>query len=303
MNTVPVSFVLGLFLWAGADLAHGGSRSAGGYAINDSIDGGGRHVGSANYSMDGSVGGIVGNSSAASLAVTAKQGYAAGLVEIAGLTLSAPLSMPEGSSGAMCGFARLDDGSWVRFEGNEVAWSAATYPLANISGAGTVTAGMVYEDAYGIVTGTVGGICAPASILVTDSLPDNFGQYAGDGLPDSWQTKYYGTNNANAGPAVDLFGTGDNHFKYVAGLNPTNPASCFSLKIAMIPNQVNGRTITFSPCWSNRTYQVECRTNLVEGGFGLLEPSGYFDNGAERTVTDPDAGQPAKFYRVRINCP
>ena len=65
-----------------------------------------------------------------------------------------------------------------------------------------------------------------------DSNPDNHGSYAGDGIPDSWQAQYFELNNPNAAPNKDVDGTGQNNlFKYVAGLDPTNPTSVFRLKI------------------------------------------------------------------------
>jgi hypothetical protein len=61
-------------------------------------------------------------------------------------------------------------------------------------------------------------------LLKTDS--DN------DGIPDWWMLRYFGhttgspTDNSLASDDAD--GTGQNNlFKYVAGLNPTNPAAVF----------------------------------------------------------------------------
>ena len=50
----------------------------------------------------------------------------------------------------------------------------------------------------------------------------------GDGIPNSWRMQYFGDPTATSAATCatcDFDGTGqDNLFKYVAGLNPTNPA-------------------------------------------------------------------------------
>ena len=65
------------------------------------------------------------------------------------------------------------------------------------------------------------------------------GPYAGGGIPDSWLVQYFGLPpNPNAAPTADFTGTGQNNlFKYVAGLDPTNPASVFVLKVANVAGQ------------------------------------------------------------------
>ena len=36
-----------------------------------------------------------------------------------------------------------------------------------------------------------------------DTIADNFGTYAGDGLGDDWQVQYFGLSNPNAAPLLD----------------------------------------------------------------------------------------------------
>lgn len=287
----------------GVTVAQAGGRLGVNCAANDTIDGGGRRAASANYVMDASMGGIGGMSTVVSPPETVKHGYIGQLAEIAGFSVMAPVSLNENTTSQLGGLVALDDSSLVPLGGSEVVWSAASYPLASVSAGGLLTAGCVYGNTSGSVTGSTAGVTASASILVLDSTPDNFGLYASDGLPDSWQVQYYGADNASAAPGVDLYGTGDNHFKYVAGLNPTNPAAVFTLKIGNGSNQPNWRALTFSPRWSDRTYWVECRTNLMSGGFESLGSFSMTDNGDERTITDQDASQPRKFYRVKISYP
>jgi hypothetical protein len=142
-------------------------------------------------------------------------------------------------------------------------------------------------------------------LLVLDSLPDNYGSYAGDTLPDNWQVQYFGLNNPNAAPTNDVTGTGQNNlFKYVVGLDSTNPASIFVLKIAGVAGQPNQKKLTFLPWASARTYTPEYRINLASGTYAMLGGySGPQTNSTEVSMTDLDATQGSKFYRIRITYP
>jgi len=128
----------------------------------------------------------------------------------------------------------------------------------------------------------------------------------GDGIPDLWRARYfggYGTATDSLSCATgDASGTGQNNwFKYIAGLDPTNPASVFVL---VLTNAGSGRAdIVFNPRWSDRTYEVEASTNLLVGGFLPLARAGTNDAGAARTVIDLNAADPQRFYRVRIHYP
>jgi hypothetical protein len=140
---------------------------------------------------------------------------------------------------------------------------------------------------------------------VTDSLPDNYGSYAGDGLPDSWQNQFFGLNNPNAAPGVDHDGDGQNNlFEHTANTVPTNSASLFVLRIASVTGQPTQKNLIFSPRWTDRTYTPVFRTNLVSGAsWTNLTSISTSDNGSERTVTDLDATGNSKFYRIQISNP
>jgi hypothetical protein len=61
----------------------------------------------------------------------------------------------------------------------------------------------------------------------------------GDGIPNWWRQQYFGagsSTNSNSCATCDFDGTDQNNlFKYIAGLDPTNPSSAFGLNIAMVP--------------------------------------------------------------------
>jgi hypothetical protein len=118
-----------------------------------------------------------------------------------------------------------------------------------------------------------------------------------------WQLQYFGsTTNAAAGPAVDADGTGQNNlFKYVAGLNPTNPASVFVLRVNVVSNLLS---VSFGPAMSNRLYTLQRSTNLLSGGWEPLAAiAGSPTNGNRVTLVDTIPTPSTRFYRVNISIP
>ena len=128
-----------------------------------------------------------------------------------------------------------------------------------------------------------------------------------DGIPDWWMLRYFGhadgSSNDYSLATDDADGTGQNNlFKYIAGLDPTNPSSVFQLQLLAVTNQPAQYNLVFSPWIGRRTYSPQFNTDLVAGVWSPL--AGYlgpFTNGNQITVTDPNAINPQKFYRVDIN--
>ena len=129
----------------------------------------------------------------------------------------------------------------------------------------------------------------------------------GDGIPDFWMQKYFGhpTGLAIDGSCAtcDLDGTGQgNLFKYLAGLDPTNPESVFVLSIGNVNGQPNQKSLMLGPVALARSYTTEFTTDLVNGTWSPLMACGCPQtNGNQLTITDLDATQPEKFYRIEIS--
>jgi hypothetical protein len=177
-------------------------------------------------------------------------------------------------------------------------------PIASVSGGGLATAATVYQNTAATVGGTFQGRTGALGLTVINLNSDDFGPYVADGLPDDWQVQYFGPTNASGkgGPNADYSGTGQNNlFKYIAGLNPTDPNSRFTMKIAAVPGQSGQKNITFSPRFTDRTYTVKARTDLLApGGWSAITASAPSDNGTVRTVTDLGASGSKKVYQVEI---
>jgi hypothetical protein len=237
---------------------------------------------------------------------TAKHGYIGQLYDITSLAVtSTPSFINEQSTSQLGAAAALDDATVVALGGSEIAWASPVYPISSIDGSGLATAGIVYATTNGTVSGSYFGVLGIGTLAVIDSNPDNFGSYAGDGIPDSWQVQYFGTNNPNAAPGIDADGSGQNNlFKYTAGLDPTNPASIFVLRIASVTGQPTQKNLIFNPIAGGRTYTVESRTNLVSTSYTpLASASAPVTNVNQVTVTDLNATPTAKFYHVHISLP
>jgi hypothetical protein len=274
-----------------------------------SIDSGGLHAASANYSIDGSVGGIDGISSAS--ADIAKNGYIGQLTEVVSVTVtSEPDSVGVGSTSQLSGTATLDDSTVSSLSGSDVIWSTLNepYPVASISGSGVLTPADVYYVSPAAVDAVIYGYYLGASNATTVAIyaPDSIG----DGIADWWRNLYFGaatpTNDYDCA-TCDADGTGQgNLFKFIAGLNPTNPASRFVLTIAPVAGQPTEKALTYSPVLVGygQTYTVQYATNLVGAVYtNLTGYSGPSNNGTQATVTDLNATQPQKFYRVNISVP
>ncbi|HVM61683.1 MAG TPA: PKD domain-containing protein [Verrucomicrobiae bacterium] len=144
------------------------------------------------------------------------------------------------------------------------------------------------------VSGPGGSSANPASWYVT---------VLGAGQYQAWQTQYFGCGSCPAAQiAADADGTGqDNAFKYVAGLDPTNPASVFVVRPAGASNAPGQFTFQFAPVVAGRVYAPQFCTNLSGGvWFPLADYAGPTTNNGQVTITDLAATQPSEFYRVGI---
>jgi hypothetical protein len=268
------------------------------------IDGGGQRATSASYTMDGTLGGIAGISSVGT--DMTKHGYIGQLTEVVSMTATGtPAQVNEGATSQLSGSATMDDATVTVLSGTDMTWGAYAWPIHDISASGVATTDWVYANTPGTVNCSYLGVTGSGSLLVLDSLPDNYGSYAGDNIPDSWQVQYFGLNNPNGVAGADADGTGQNNlFKYVAGLDPTNPASIFILKIASVPGQPSRKNLIYNPIADGRTYTPQFRTNLVTGAWTTLSGiSGPVTNITQATVTDLGATNQTKFYRIDISLP
>jgi beta-glucanase (GH16 family) len=201
-----------------------------------------------------------------------------------------------------------------------LAWNAVSgatgydvYRSTNSGGAYTTIAtgdtNLTYTDSgladgttYYYVVTTVQGACQSTnSVEVSATTASQLTPF------QQWQVQYFNTTtNPLAAANMDADGTGQNNqFKYVAGLDPTNPASVFVLTIVNITNQPTSQNLIFDPVVAGRTYTPQFTTDLVSGVWMPLSTySGpVTNNNATITITDTNAVLPQEFYRLNISMP
>lgn len=287
IDTITLLLLAGLLPGASAFAQ---TRTSANYSITtETADDGGGTVSSATYSMNGSVGAIFGIPTAGSSEETAKAGYIGQLYDVTALEITAPAATVDVQQTLQLGATgSLDDGTLLVFNPGTVAWSVRSGPITGISVSGLATAGMVYADTPAVVTGGAYGFSASLGLMVINS-----------GF-DAWQVEYFGSNNPLAGAGVDADGTGQtNEFKYIAGLNPTDPTSRFTVTTTPA-SQTGQMTITFSPVVNGRAYTVQYSTDLASADWQPLTGGSESTSGHSMIVVDPNANVPAKFYQVLI---
>jgi hypothetical protein len=303
---MKISFTLLCFLIL-LGRTYAGARNSADYMITaESTDAGGGRALSADYGNDGSHTAFVGLSGFDQTSV--RHGYIGQLYDLTSLTVSADQNAREAEAiGQLSGSFLADDHSSISVSGSEIAWTVVAGPVASISAAGVMTGGLVYQNTTAAIRGNARGFTADLALTVLDTVADNFGTYAADGLPDDWQYQYFGADNPLAAPESDATGTGQtNRFKYVAGLNPIDrsaPNAVFTLEITSVPGQPGHKVLTFAPRFPDRSYTITARPSLVAGEWLPLSDFVIEDHETTRSIIDRSAIGDVRFYRVEISKP
>ena len=151
-----------------------------------------------------------------------------------------------------------------------------------------------------IVTGPGGSSTAAQANYITVLSPTQASQF------QAWLSQYFNcTNCVQALTRADADGIGQNNlFKYVADLDPTNPASVFVLNVTSVTSPPTQMNLSFSPVAEGRTYTPQFSTDLVSGVWSPLTTyTGPLTNGNQVTITDTNPISPQEFYRIDISLP
>lgn len=270
---------------------------------SETANAGGNRATSSAYTHDGNVGDTVaGFSTDTAPATIAKHGYLGQLTEGTALQLAAaPTTVDETATRQLTAVHVLDDATANAIPATSITWSVQSGPLLSINPSGLATTATVYQDTLAVAQGSFAGLTGSLNLAVVNTIADNFGAYAADGLDDDWQVTYFGLNNPDAAPLLDPDSDGhNNRFEFVAGLVPTDALSVFRWRIERVPGQPSSTQLIFSPVVGGRSYVVKFRPGLTTGSWLPLTGTTETDNGNERTVTDPNVTGPTKFYQVEI---
>jgi alpha-glucosidase len=131
------------------------------------------------------------------------------------------------------------------------------------------------------------------------------GDSVGDGIPDAWRAQYFPavdptgmSTNSQSCATCDPDGDGMNNLQeYLAGTDPTNPASLFHVT-AVQPSGTD-YLVSFTSV-TGKVYNVESSIDLVTGTWSVVTNNLAGNNGAIQ-ITDPGAAAvPQRFYRARL---
>lgn len=119
----------------------------------------------------------------------------------------------------------------------------------------------------------------------------------GDGIPDSWRLRYFGTiYNELSLSNADADGTGmDNWEKYRAGLNPTDPASVLKAGTDQAMAQGPRDLVLYWPSVSGKTYIIKRSPTLFPPQW--TDISTNIGDGTYMEIHDTSGG-PNRYYEV-----
>jgi hypothetical protein len=287
-----------------------------------SWDGGGLAGGSEDYQINLSTApGEAGSSSDYAL----RSGFSGQLLDAVEMRLAdadSGISLDERASRQLGASLRYDDGTSAPLAAEWIAWSVQSGPLAGISSGGLVTAGSVYQNSSAVVRAAYQAFAESLAIQIVNIGNDDFGQYAGDGLPDLWQVGYFGEENENGGPSSDADSDGLSNFQeYAFGMNPLQSFagmlrwSGTDLLEPGVPMPFASGTagsFTFRAVYARRkdyiaagiSYTVEFSGDLSTWRASTSTPSVLADDGEIQAVSVPYPffvnGRKATYFRVKV---
>jgi hypothetical protein len=120
----------------------------------------------------------------------------------------------------------------------------------------------------------------------------------GDGIPDSWRLRYFGTvNNLLSQANADADGDGFNNLhEYIAGTDPLDKNSNLRVGNSLEANQA-GDCVIHWPSVFGKQYVIERSANLFAPAWTPVSTNN--GTGTEMEIHDSSGGN-TRFYRVRV---
>ena len=130
-------------------------------------------------------------------------------------------------------------------------------------------------------------------------MSDRSGSIYGDGIPDSWRFRYFGTaNNILSQAAADADGDGaSNWHEYIAGTDPTDPKSVLRVSTGQAVTQQSQDCVIHWPSVADMRYLIERSATLFEPNW--IPVSTNTGTGTDMEFLDSGGGT-IRFYRVNV---
>ena len=132
-----------------------------------------------------------------------------------------------------------------------------------------------------------------SSVFIADTLTVPMDTNT-NGLPNIWEMRYFGGTTAANASALAANGLNTIYETYVAGLNPTNPASQFVVQLIENAGRIQW------PSVQNRNYTVQYSPSLTEPFTNVTTGAG---TGGDMSYSSSPDSEPQGFYRVNIELP
>lgn len=151
------------------------------------------------------------------------------------------------------------------------------------------------EDALHVVL-----VADDSGITGTSSVFKVYDDIDIDSMLDSWEFGWFGAINIASNPPAtdwdnDLF---TDYSEFIAGTNPTNPASLLQLIIPIVDPGVSN--ILHWSSVANRVYDVWRSTNLVTGGWVMISASNMPAIPPTNIWVDTSSPSNRAFYKVKV---
>lgn len=279
-------------------LAHAGPRTSTHYSlpVESNASAGTAPATSTDYSAEVSFAMEGGLQSTSTPVVTQLgSGYPAQFTDVASLDVQIASTVNETTNTPATAQIVNTDASRTDVLVSAVNWQVSTGP-GSINSSGLYTASAVFENTPAQITGTLGPLNDSAAFTLIDVLPDNFGTYTNDNLPDNWQVTHFGINSPNGVPTADPDKDGqDNAFEFMTGVAPTLSSSTF--RVVIEPSGAGTFNVRFQPHLATRQYALLTSSNLAEWQSSGLTAQTDGGNGLFNLTT----GASRLFFKVAVD--
>ena len=191
------------------------------------------------------------------------------------------------TAGAGCAWSAASESQWLSILSSAMPGS----------GSGTVAYSLARNTGGNARTGTL----TVAGITFTVTQTGAPADANKDGLPDTWQSTYFGSAfSTNAAAGADPDHDGENNLtEYLAGTVPTNSASVLRITAFSVTSADRTFRLAF-PSLAQRYYQLQRTADLTKPDW-LGFTNAVFGTGASLPLTGPaSTNAPRMFFRVQL---